>query len=118
MIDETATPTPSAGQRVPIEQLREDVIAALQTIVDPEIPINIYDLGLIYDVNLDDQGNVAIQMTLTAPGCPVAETFPETVTSRLHEVPGVTNVRVELVWDPPWTIEKLSDGVRLHLGLL
>ncbi|HEX8011119.1 MAG TPA: SUF system Fe-S cluster assembly protein [Casimicrobiaceae bacterium] len=118
MIDEAATATPSAGQRVPIEQLRDNVIAALRTIFDPEIPVNIYDLGLIYDLDLDDAGNVAIRMTLTAPGCPVAGTFPDTVASRLYEVPGVTDVRVELVWDPPWTIDKLTDDVRLQLGLL
>jgi FeS assembly SUF system protein len=118
MGDEPATTTPGAGQRLPIEQLRDNVIAALRTIFDPEIPINIYDLGLIYDLNVDEQGNVAIHMTLTAPGCPVAETFPETVTSRLYEVPGVTDVRVELVWYPPWTIAKLTDEVRLQLGLL
>ena len=118
MIDEAATASPCAGQRVPIEQLRENVIAALRTIFDPEIPVNIYDLGLIYDLELDDRGNVAIRMTLTAPGCPVAETFPQTVSSRLDEVPGVTDVRVELVWDPPWTMEKLTDDVRLQLGLL
>jgi FeS assembly SUF system protein len=116
--DEAATATPRERQRVPIEQLRENVIAALRTIFDPEIPINIYDLGLIYDLNLDEQGKVAIRMTLTAPGCPVAETFPGTVASRLGEVPGVADVGVELVWDPPWTIDKLTDDVRLQLGLL
>jgi len=117
MIDE-AVATPKEGQCVPAEQLRENVIAALRTIFDPEIPVNIYDLGLIYELKVDDQGNVAILMTLTAPGCPVAESFPDTVNSRLYEVTGVTDVRVELVWDPPWTLENLTDDVRLELGLL
>jgi len=118
MIDQTATAAATEGHRVPIDQFRENVIAALRTIFDPEIPVNIYDLGLIYGLDLDEEGNVAIRMTLTAPGCPVAESFPETVSSRLYEVPGVTDVHVELVWEPPWTIDKLSDDVRLQLGLL
>lgn len=98
--------------------VRENVIAALRTIFDPEIPVNIYDLGLIYDLDLDEEGKVFIRMTLTAPACPVAETFPGTVESRLYEVPGVTEVRVELVWDPPWSREKLSEEAKLQLGLL
>jgi FeS assembly SUF system protein len=98
--------------------VRENVIAALRTIFDPEIPVNIYDLGLIYDLDLDEEGKVFIRMTLTAPACPVAETFPGTVESRLYEVPGVTDVRVALVWDPPWSREKLSEEAKLQLGLL
>jgi FeS assembly SUF system protein len=117
VIDEGAT-GPVAAQRLPIAPLRESIIAALRTIFDPEIPVNIYDLGLVYDLDVDEQGNVAIRMTLTTPGCPVARTFPETVGARLDEVPGVNDVRVELVWDPPWTIEKLTEDVRLQLGLL
>lgn len=98
--------------------LRENVIAALRTIFDPEIPVNIYDLGLIYDLDVDEQGEVFVRMTLTAPACPVAETFPGVVESRLSEVPGVSGVRVELVWDPPWTRERLPEEVKLRLGLL
>ena len=97
---------------------RENVIAALRTIFDPEIPVNIYDLGLIYQLDVDQDGKVSIRMTLTAPACPVAETFPGTVESRLHEVPGVTGVRVELVWDPPWTRDRIPEEVKLRLGLL
>jgi FeS assembly SUF system protein len=100
------------------DQLRENVIAALRTIYDPEIPVNIYDLGLIYDLAIDAEGKVFIRMTLTAPACPVAETFPGTVESRLSELPGVSDVRVELVWDPPWTKERLPEEVKLRLGLL
>jgi FeS assembly SUF system protein len=98
--------------------LRESVIAALRTIFDPEIPVNIYDLGLIYQLDVERDGKVSIRMTLTAPACPVAETFPGTVESRLHEVPGVTGVRVELVWDPPWTRDRIPEEVKLRLGLL
>ena len=105
-------------QRVAAPQLRANVIAALRTIFDPEIPVNIYDLGLIYDLHIDEEGQVSIRMTLTAPACPVAETFPGTVESRLYSVPGVTDVRVELVWDPPWTKDKLSEEIKLQLGLL
>ena len=98
--------------------LRDNVIAALRTIFDPEIPVNIYDLGLIYGLDIDAEGRVDIRMTLTAPACPVAGTFPATVEARLYEVPGVSEVRVELVWEPPWTMDRLSDAVRLELGLM
>ena len=100
------------------EALREDVIAALRTIFDPEIPVNILDLGLIYTLDIDPEGNVDIEMTLTAPACPVAGTFPDTVEARVGEVPGVKSVRVELVWEPPWSMDSMSDEVKLQLGLL
>lgn len=100
------------------ERLREDLIAALRTIYDPEIPVNIYDLGLIYDLDIDEKGNVAIAMTLTAPACPVAGTFPATVEERLSQVPGTKDVRVKLVWEPPWSMDLLPDEVKLELGLL
>ncbi len=119
MNDEQAVvASPTAGSGARIERSRANVVAALRTIYDPEIPVNIYDLGLIYELDLDEQGRVAIRMTLTAPGCPVAEAFPRGVASRLRDLPGVTDVQVELVWDPPWTMERLSDDVRLQLGLL
>jgi FeS assembly SUF system protein len=102
----------------PIEQVRRNVVTALRTIFDPEIPVNIYDLGLIYALDIDAEGRVDIRMTLTAPACPVAGTFPDTVASRLNEVPGVNDVRVELVWEPPWTMDRLTDDVKLQLGLL
>lgn len=98
--------------------LRENVIAALRTIYDPEIPVNIYDLGLIYQLDAGEDGKVSIRMTLTAPGCPVAASFPGTVESRLREVPGVSDVRVELVWDPPWSKDRIPEDVKLQLGLL
>ncbi|CAB1370961.1 SUF system Fe-S cluster assembly protein [Denitratisoma oestradiolicum] len=98
--------------------LEEQIIAALRTVFDPEIPINIYDLGLIYALDLTDNGHVSIRMTLTAPGCPVAQTFPDTVAAAVMEVPGVREVEVELVWEPPWSRELMSEAARLELGLL
>lgn len=100
------------------DKLRENVVAALRTIYDPEIPVNILDLGLIYMLDIDDQGNVEIEMTLTAPACPVAGEFPGVVEARVAEVPGVNSVHVELVWEPPWSIDSLSEEVRLELGIL
>lgn len=93
------------------------VIAQLKTIFDPEIPVNIYDLGLIYGVKVDESQHVYIQMTLTSPGCPVAQTFPGTVEKSVNEVPGVTDCTVELVWEPPWTQERMSEVARLELGM-
>lgn len=98
--------------------LRSKVIDALRTVFDPEIPVNIYDLGLIYQLEVDASGVVNVQMTLTAPGCPVAQTFPATVEERLREVSDVTAAHVELVWDPPWCQDRMSDEVKLQLGLL
>lgn len=100
------------------DALRERVLTKLRKIYDPEIPVNIYDLGLIYAVNIDALGVVEIDMTLTAPGCPVAQTFPGMVESEVREVDGVTAAHVELVWDPPWSPDSLSDEVKLELGLL
>jgi FeS assembly SUF system protein len=102
----------------PEEQLRENLIAALRTIYDPEIPVNIYDLGLIYALDIAPDGQVNIDMTLTAPACPVAGTFPATVETRLMDVPGVNEVHVTLVWEPAWSMERMPDEVKLQLGLL
>jgi FeS assembly SUF system protein len=118
MIDERQCLPIAAAPPVSAEQLRANVIAALRTIFDPEIPVNIYDLGLIYSLDIDKEGKVEVQMTLTAPACPVAGTFPGTVESRLYEAPGVTEVRVELAWDPPWNPGNLPEAVKLQLGLL
>jgi len=107
-----------AVERVDPEELREPIIAALRTVHDPEIPINIYDLGLIYRIDISEQGNVAIDMTLTAPACPVAGMMPVMVKDAVSRVEGVGLVQVELVWDPPWTQEKMSDEARLQLGLM
>lgn len=110
MTDATATAT--------TETLREDLIMVLRTIYDPEIPVNIFDLGLIYGIDIQPDGHVEIEMTLTAPACPVAGTFPATVEERLSEVPGVNSVHVELVWEPAWSMDTMSESARLQLGLL
>lgn len=98
--------------------LEEQIIQALKGVYDPEIPVNIYDLGLIYDLEIDKAGTVKIRMTLTTPGCPVAQTFPGTVECAVKCVPGVTDATVELVWDPPWTPDHLSEAAKLQLGLV
>ncbi|HYQ72137.1 MAG TPA: SUF system Fe-S cluster assembly protein [Gammaproteobacteria bacterium] len=98
--------------------LEEKIIEALRGVHDPEIPVNIYDLGLIYRLDIDDDGNVAIDMTLTTPACPVAEAMPCQVECAVREVPGVRSIKVELVWDPPWSRDRLDDFTRLELGLL
>ncbi len=105
-------------QTVDTAALREEVIAALRTVFDPEIPVNIYDLGLIYNIDVGSDGVVAVEMTLTAPGCPVAETFPGTVENAVKQVPGVMAAQVELVWDPPWCPDRMSDEVKLELDML
>ncbi len=99
------------------ELLKEAVIAALKGVFDPEIPVNIYDLGLVYDVAIDDHNQVHIQMTLTSPGCPVAQTFPGTVEQAVNQVEGVSDCLVELVWEPSWTQERMSEVARLELGI-
>lgn len=99
------------------EALKEAIIAALKTVFDPEIPTNIYDLGLIYDIAINDEQHVDIQMTLTSPGCPVAQTFPGTVEQAVNQVEGVNDCTVELVWEPPWTQERMSEVARLELGM-
>jgi len=97
---------------------RGRVIAALRRIRDPELPINIYDLGLVYGLDIDAHGRVDIRMTLTAPACPVAQTFPGQVEAALAKVAGVSEAHVELVWDPPWDKSRLSEAARLELGVL
>ncbi len=99
-------------------QLYEGVIAALREIYDPEIPVNIYDLGLIYGVDVSDDGGVAVTMTLTTPHCPVAESMPGEVELRIGAVPGVRDAEVNIVWDPPWDPSKMSDDAKLELGML
>lgn len=99
--------------------LRERAIAALRTIYDPEIPVNIYELGLIYTLDVNEaEGNLHVEMTLTAPGCPVAQTFPGVVEARLREVDGAEEVTVKLVWEPTWTQDRMTEAARLQLGLL
>ena len=98
-------------------ELRDRVIAALKTVYDPEMPVNIYELGLIYEVRVDAAGQVAIKMTLTAPNCPVAGTLPGEVERKAASVPGVSGVKLELVFDPPWSKDKMSEAAKLALGI-
>ena len=98
--------------------MEQDIVLTLKNIYDPEIPVNIYDLGLIYGDDVADDGGVAVTMTLTTPHCPVAESMPGEVELRVGAVPGVRDAEVNLVWDPPWDPAKMSDEARLELGML
>lgn len=97
--------------------LRSGIIEALSTVFDPEIPVNIYELGLIYEVIVDASSVVGIRMTLTAPACPAAQFLPEQVRKAVAAVPGVSDVIIDVVWDPPWTRDRMSDAARLQLGM-
>ncbi len=100
------------------EQLKQAIIDTLKTIYDPEIPVNIYELGMIYELDVDDYGNVKIKMTLTSPACPVAESLPGEVRRKIEGVKGVRSVDLELVWDPPWNLDMMSEEAKLTLGYL
>ncbi len=104
---------PSAGG-----SLQEDVIDVIKTIYDPEIPVNIYELGLIYSIDVDESNFVDIKMTLTSPACPVAGSLPPEVENKASMVPGVSGAKVELVWDPPWDMSKMSEAAKLQLNLM
>ena len=109
----------ATGSAIPheeLERLTADIIAALKSVYDPEIPADIYELGLIYRVDIDDERNVAIDMTLTAPGCPVAGEMPGWVENAVSLVPGVGNVTVTMVFDPPWSQDRMSDIARVQLN--
>jgi len=97
--------------------LEEKVIEALKSCYDPEIPVNIFELGLIYEIRIDDEANVHIKMTLTSPACPVAGSLPPEVEMRVQSIPEVNNVKVEIVWNPPWDKEMMSDVAKVELGL-
>ena len=99
------------------DQLNQDLVAALKTVFDPEIPVDIYELGLIYRLEADDQRNIEVDMTLTAPGCPVAGEMPGWVENAISAVPGVGAVKVNLVFDPPWDMSRMSDEARLALNM-
>jgi len=108
----------AVGAGEPGGALHDAIVEALKEIYDPEIPVNIYDLGLIYNVEVTGDGHAAVTMTLTTPHCPVAESMPGEVELRVGSVPGVGTVDVNLVWDPPWDPAKMSDEARLELGML
>ena len=115
--DTAPAPAPSSDSRAG-ETVHDRVVQMLQTIFDPEIPINIYEMGLIYDLDVNADGDVAISMTLTSPTCPVAESLPPEVESKVGSVEGVRTVKVDLTWEPPWTPERMSEAAKLELGYL
>ena len=98
--------------------LRPRIVDAICSVYDPEIPVNIWELGLIYDIDIDAERRVQVRMTLTAPGCPSAQALPIEVERKVREVEGVADVDVEVVWDPPWSADRMSDAAKLHLGML
>jgi FeS assembly SUF system protein len=112
---------PASAGRAPVlpddAPLEERVIAAIRSVYDPEIPLNVYDLGLIYRLDIDADAAVSVDMTLTAPGCPVAGVLPGQVESAIKAVAGVSDAQVQLVWDPPWDKDRMSDEAKLTLGL-
>ena len=123
MNDSLHTNDPEAGTEgdisaSPADILKDDVIAAIRECYDPEIPVNIYELGLIYEVNVSASSKVELVMTLTSPHCPVAEILPAQVKSRVELVEGVDEVDLELTWDPPWTPEQMSEAAKLELGFM
>ncbi len=101
-----------------IRDLEEKIVEQLRSVYDPEIPVNIYELGLIYDIDVKEGGVVAISMTLTSPACPVAGTLPPDVEARVRAIPGVTEAKVEVTWDPPWGPDKMTEAAKLQLNMM
>ena len=112
--DETAALQPDAART---QALKPAILDAIRTVFDPEIPVNILELGLIYDVLVNANGVAGIRMTLTAPGCPAAQSLPVEVARKVKAVEGVTDAKVDVVWDPPWTKDRMSDAAKLQLGM-
>lgn len=100
------------------KELEIKIIEAIKTCFDPEIPVNIYEMGLIYDIQIDDDYQVRVKMTLTSPGCPVAGTLPGEVQEKVKSVEGISNAKVEVVWDPPWNPDMMSEEAKLELGFM
>lgn len=111
-------PDPNTSTHDAPSDLEKQIIEALKTVYDPEIPVNIYELGLIYGIDIDDAGAVSAKMTLTSPACPVAGTLPGEVQAKIEAVAGAQKVDVELVWDPPWNPSMMSEAARLDLGMM
>jgi FeS assembly SUF system protein len=109
--------TPFAPDPVQTEAMKPPIIAAISTVFDPEIPVNIWELGLIYDVAVDASGVALVTMTLTAPGCPAAQSLPSEVERKVKGVAGVTDAKVDVVWEPGWTKDRMSEAAKLQLGL-
>ena len=106
------------AERPPVETIREQVVTALRGVYDPEIPVDVYELGLIYEIDVDEDGFVDVLMTLTSPACPVAGQMPILVKAAVEQVPGVEAAEVELTWEPPWTQDRMSERARLQLGFM
>jgi FeS assembly SUF system protein len=117
-LDATDRAASEPGSDGAVMQIRDRVIAVLKTVYDPEIPVDIYELGLIYGIEVTDEGEVHVTMTLTSPMCPVAETLPPEVEDKVRNVLGVTDVTLDLVWDPPWSMDMMSDAARLELNMM
>ncbi|MBZ5561229.1 MAG: SUF system Fe-S cluster assembly protein [Acidobacteriia bacterium] len=116
---QAADTTPAASLTVSeIIALQDKIVEKIRTCYDPEIPVNIYDLGLIYEVKVEPSGHAYVKMTLTAPGCPAAGSLPGEVEDKISLVPGVKGVKVEVVWDPPWDKDRMSEAAKLQLGFL
>jgi len=115
-MDPDSTDATPEAQVLDLERTRADVLDALRSCYDPEIPVNIYDLGLVYEVLVEPAGEVTIRMTLTSPACPVAGSLPGEVETRVAGVAGVRRVRVDLVWDPPWSPDRMSEAAQVQLG--
>ena len=120
MAEQSSPGTPNAETTLNVSEvvaLHDKIIERVRTCYDPEIPVNIYDLGLIYNVQVEPTGDVQVKMTLTAPGCPAAGTLPGEVEDKISVIPGVKNVKVEVVWEPPWDKDMISEAAKLQLGL-
>ncbi len=102
----------------PENEVEARVVEVLKTCYDPEIPVNIYELGLIYDIEVQEDNNVHINMTLTSPACPVAGTLPPEIQNKVAEIPEISDAKVDVVWDPPWTVDMMSEAAKLELGIL
>jgi FeS assembly SUF system protein len=113
---EAPAPAPTSAP-VDISDIREKIVEVLRTCFDPEVPVNIYELGLVYGIDVEESGDVVIRMTLTSPACPVAGSLPPEVQAKVQRVPGIKSARVDIVWDPPWTPERMSEAARVQLGL-
>jgi len=113
----TTETTGVVADAVRTEALKPAILDAIRTVFDPEIPVNIMELGLVYDVWVDAAGVAGIRMTLTAPGCPAAQSLPVEVAHKVKAVPGVSDAKVDVVWDPPWTKDRMSDAAKLQLGM-
>lgn len=114
---QTAPPTALVADAEKTAALRPAIVQAISTVYDPEIPVNIWELGLIYDVTVDGAGAAVVTMTLTAPGCPAAQSLPAEVASKVKAVAGVTDAVVDVVWEPGWTKDRMSDAAKLQLGM-